>query len=177
MNHTAFTRRARIMAWVACLTLVALPFLAALSLWQGGLSEDQMRQTFDYVTAPDALAPAAIWLFRLEAALCFALVLWTFYLLYEWLEACGRGEAFHPATAHYAYRLGRVLLALACLNIIGRTAIILALTWNNPAGQRSLSIGIESTDMMLLLTAAILTLFGWIQAEAARLAAENQSFV
>lgn len=177
MTHTSFTRRARILAWGACLTLAALPFLAALSLWQGGLSEAQMREAFAHVTAPADLARSAIWLFRLEAAICFALVCWTFYLLYEWLEACGRGEAFQPDTAGYALRLGRVLLGLALLNVVGRTVIILALTWNNPPGQRSLAIGLEGADVMLLLAASVLTLFGWIQAEAARIAAENEGFV
>ncbi|MEO0389542.1 MAG: hypothetical protein AAF218_01240 [Pseudomonadota bacterium] len=177
MTHITFTRRARLLAWGACLILCALPLLAAVAIAQGAFTEAAVRDTFNHVTINGPVSQAALWLYRAEAMICFGLVLWTFYLLYEWLEACGRGHALEPHTARYALRLGQPLLGLAVLNIAGQTVMILALTYGNAAGERSLSIGIEGYDVMLLLAAAILTLFGYIQNEAARLNIENERFV
>ena len=119
--------------------------------------------------------PLLIWA-GVEAAR-MGLLLWVLWCVRAWLLACQSGQIFAGSTAVHVQRIGTGLLLLAVAHVVGDTAIIAALTWNNPVGQRSLSIGFGSTEILLFLAAGLMTLFGWIQSEAARLSAENEGFV
>ena len=79
---------------------------------------------------------------------------------------------------HKAIRqIGLALLGLATLGVLRHTLSILALTSNNPPGQRALSVRLSSADIFLFFTAGLLITIGWAMSEATRIAEENKGFV
>ena len=175
MDH--ITRRARILAAMTTVFMILVPVTGLIVLATGGVDRDTLRATYGVTQMPEVLAagPTFVWI-GVEAAR-MALFLWVLWRVRGWLIACGDGAVFAGQTARHVQRIGTGLVALAVAHVLGNTIIVAALTWDNPVGQRSLSIGFGSSECLLLLAAGLMTLFGWIQAEAARLATENESFV
>ena len=174
-HHIA--RRARHLAIFTTALMGVVPLAVLVLLITGGLDAETLRMSYGIKVMPDdpGVGPVFVWLGT--EALRLGLFLWVLWCVRGWLIACGRGQVFAGQTARHVQRIGTGLLALAVANVVGNTVIIAALTWNNPVGQRSLAIGFGSTELLLLLAAGLMTLFGWIQSEAARLSAENEGFV
>ncbi|MEL6450247.1 MAG: hypothetical protein AAFQ19_03230 [Pseudomonadota bacterium] len=177
MELTRIARRARLLAGATLALMIAIPCAALGVLATGGADAAALRTAYGIARMPDdpGAGPIMIWL-GVEA-LRMGLVLWVLWCVRGWLMACARGHVFARPTARQIQRIGTGLLTLALAQIVGNTAIIAALTWNNPPGQRVLSITFGSAEVFLILAAGLLSLFGWIQAEAARLSAENEGFV
>ena len=177
MKMEQIARRARILSTITVALMIMIPLAAIAVLATGRVDAEALRTTYGITVMPDdpGTGPILVW-FGVEAVR-MALVLWVLWSVRGWLVACARGRVFAGQTARHVQRIGSGLMALAVAHVLGNTIIIAALTWNNPAGQRSLAIGFGSTEILLLLAAGLMTLFGWIQAEAARLSAENEGFV
>lgn len=177
MEMTRIARRARLLAGVMVAMMIALPVAAVAVLATGGVDSETLRTTYGIRTMPDDIGtgPTFVWLW--VETLRMALVLWVLWSVRRWLVACARGAIFAADTARHVQRIGSGLLVLAAAHVIGNTVIVAALTWHNPAGQRSLAVGFGSAEVLLILAAGLMTLFGWIQSEAARLSAENEGFV
>ncbi|GGX58177.1 hypothetical protein GCM10007385_28470 [Tateyamaria omphalii] len=177
MQDTLITRRARQFEWATIGLLGLLVIAAVVAIADGGLSVTDLREEYDTKHFPETPSAWAITLWRTIEIASYALLLWVLWCVRGWLSACANGDTFHSDTARRVIRIGQGLLALAIVEIISHTVIILALTWDNPTGERTLSITIDGTGMFLVLAACLLTLFGYIQSEAARLMAENEAFV
>lgn len=177
MQDTLIARRARQFEWATIGLLVLLVVAAVIAIADGGLSVADLREEYDTRHFPETPSAWAITLWRTIEIASYTLLLWVLWCVRGWLAACANGETFQGDTARRVIRIGQGLLALAIVEIVSHTAIILALTWNNPAGERTFSIAIDGTGMFLILAACLLTLFGYIQSEAARLMAENREFV
>ncbi|WP_299685257.1 DUF2975 domain-containing protein [uncultured Tateyamaria sp.] len=177
MTTERIARRARVLAAVTTVLIGVVPLAVLIVLASAGADAEALRTAYGIKVMPDDpdVGPTMVWL-GVEA-LRLGLFLWILWCVRGWLTACGRGQVFAGQTARHVQRIGTGLLMLAVAHVLGNTIIIAALTWNNPAGQRSLAIGFGSTEVLLLLAAGLMTLFGWIQSEAARLSAENEGFV
>ncbi len=70
-----------------------------------------------------------------------------------------------------------LLTALGLATPLARTLQGLALTFDNPPGQRQLAISIDPGTFGALAAGAALVAFGLVLREAVRLSDENQSFV
>ncbi|MFZ1681547.1 MAG: DUF2975 domain-containing protein, partial [Rhizobiaceae bacterium] len=68
-------------------------------------------------------------------------------------------------------------LATAVAQLLSRPLLALALSIGAPPGHRYLAIGFDGGDLMALLVAAVLMLFGHLVAAAAAIEAENRAFV
>jgi hypothetical protein len=177
MHSRRISRRARLLSHLATALLVALPMGAVTVLAMGAVTPDALRMAYGVSVMPDTLATGPTLTLIGVEALKMAVFLWVIWCVRAWLIACADGRVFEAHSARHIQRIGTGLLVLAVAHIIGHTVIVGALTWGNPVGQRALAIRFGSTELFLLLTAGLMTLFGWIQAEAARLAAENEGFV
>ena len=177
MNTDRISHRARQLSYLATACLFLVPLGALIILATGGVTNDALRASYAIQKMPDelGLGPLAIWL-GVEAVR-MGLLLWVIWCLRTWLVACASGAVFAGTTALHVQRIGVGLLCLAGAHIIGHPIVVAALTWGNPVGERSLSVAFGSAEVFLILAAGLVTLFGWIQSEAARLAAENESFV
>ncbi|MEM9870457.1 MAG: hypothetical protein AAF822_04315 [Pseudomonadota bacterium] len=177
MSIERIARRARLIARLITGLIVAIPLTALIALGSGAADTEALQTIYGLSLVPDdpGTGPKLVWI-GVET-LRLALLMWVLWGVRGWLVACGRGDVFGGQTAQHIQRIGRRMVLLAVAHRAGNTVIIAALTWNNPPGTRSLAIGFGSTECLLLLAAGLMTLFGWIQSEAARLAEENKGFV
>lgn len=177
MNTDRISKRARLLSALATALLLVIPAGAALIMATGGFDVESLRAAYGVQVTPDVLAtgPTLIW-FAVEVVK-LAVLLWVIWCARAWLLACAGGRVFSGQTARRIQQIGIGLIGLAVAHVVGHTIAVLALTWGNPAGERALTISFGSTELFLLLAAGLVTLFGWIQAEAAQLDAENKGFV
>ena len=177
MSLERIARRASLLARLITVLIIALPLAALITLGTGTAATETLSQVYGIKVMPDdpGAGPTLVWI-AVEAAR-LGLFMWVLWGVRGWLVACARGAVFAGQTAQHIQRIGRRMVVLAIAHVVGNTIIIAALTWNNPPGQRALAIGFGSTEGLLLLAAGLMTLFGWIQSEAARLAEENEGFV
>ncbi len=94
-------------------------------------------------------------------------------LLAEYAE----GGQFSWSAARRLRRIALVICSLAVVGPLTRTLLILVLTFNNPPGQRLLSIGFSFNDYFMGIVGGLLLVIAWVMVEAARLAEENSGFV
>lgn len=177
MNANRISHRARLLSYVATILLAVLPVGVIIILATGGATVDALRTAYGIQVMPETLATVPIMIWALVEMIKLALLMWVIWCVRAWLIACARGHVFDAHSARHIQFIGTGLLAVGVAHIVGHTIIVGALTWDNPTGQRALAIRFGSTELFLLLTAGLMSLFGWIQAEAARLVAENESFV
>lgn len=177
MQQDRFSSKARMLAHLATAFMIAAPIGAVMLLASGAVDNGALQRAYQIQTMPadPGVIPLLIW-FAVEA-LRFGLFLWVIFSMRGWLMACAKGAVFAGRTARRVRDMGTGLMLLALAHLVGHTVIVLALTWNNPTGARSLSVSIGSMELLLLLAAGLVSLFGWVQGEAARLSQENQSFV
>jgi hypothetical protein len=109
----------------------------------------------------------------LPAGLGLAL-LWQLWVLFgEYL----RGEVFSARALACLRRFGALLLVLAFAQPLAQALMTVALSWDNPPGQRVLNIAVSSNDYALVLGALVFVAIARVMTEAARVAEENEGFV
>lgn len=89
----------------------------------------------------------------------------------------GRGQVLEEANAARLVRVGWLFVALGLSTPVARMLQSVALTFDNPAGQRHLAVTLDPGTFGALAAGAALVAFGLVLKEAVRLADENQSFV
>jgi len=82
---------------------------------------------------------------------------------------------FSPNNVTYMEKLGKIVIIWAFMDIIVGTLLVLAISFNNPPGQRYLSIGVGSFQLSSLLIGYIIVLFSKIMDEA-RIINEEQQY-
>lgn len=103
--------------------------------------------------------------------------LWLLMRLWQLFGEYLVGRIFSPLALQALRGTARALLLGAVLAPLQRTALALAFTLGNPPGQRMLVLGLGSSDLVPLLTGAVLLAITSVMAVAARQADENASFV
>lgn len=178
MNTLTQTRRiARPLSYLTTAALLAYPFAMLLMALSGYFNETYLRDAYDMVAFPDTLSTPAWVTIYVVATGSIALtcaVLWNMRAL---LVLYATGDVLGAEAALRIRRIGNLLLALAIYGVVAHTLTVLALTWGNSPGERSLSIAFNNTDLFLFLAAGLMTVIGLAMAEAARIADENRAFV
>lgn len=105
------------------------------------------------------------------AGLYVLLQLWRLFARYR------QGDVFGAATAGIFARFAWGVVGLAVMQIVGRALMSVALSWDNPPGQRMLSLSIDWKDYVLLLLGAALVATARVMTQASRLNEENRGFV
>lgn len=67
--------------------------------------------------------------------------------------------------------------ASALLTPFANAALSIVLSWNNPPGSRTLSVGIGSDTLIALVFAGMVAIVAWVMAEAIEISDENKQFV
>jgi hypothetical protein len=102
----------------------------------------------------------------------FVLVqLWRLFARYR------RGDVLSAGTARVFGAFAWGVVALALMHIVGHALMSVALSWDNPPGQRLLRITVEWKDYVLLLLGAALVAIARVMVRAAAAEEENRSFV
>ena len=116
----------------------------------------------------------AVVAFMLCQATTFGLALYALWRAFG--EIAGRDHVDHVA-ALWMSRAGKAFLATSVLMILSRPALSAIISLDAPPGQRFLSLGIGTSELMALLVSAVLTLVARIMTVAAELAEDNRQIV
>lgn len=101
-------------------------------------------------------------------------LLWQLWGLFGEFRA---GRLFSDKALQCWQRWGWGVAALAVLQPLERAAMWVAVTLQNPPGQRILSVSLGTEDYPLILLALVFVALARVMREAARAAQENESFV
>lgn len=160
------------------LLLVGLPLLLLSPLWlwwhPGAFpldGTDSLGLGDARLAAPAQLRLLGLTYFGLVFALGMAWQLWRLFGEY------GQGRLFSDRAVQSLRRLGAWLLADWVAGPLIHAAASVARTWDNPPGQRMLTLSFGSTDYQQLLFALLVLALARVMQEAARAAAENEGFV
>lgn len=98
----------------------------------------------------------------------------TLYFLMKLFILYENAEIFSLHSVAYIRKIGYVLLIGQLINPIYDGLLTLAITWNNPHGQRIIACAIDSTNLGLILMASVTIVISWIIAEACKLREEQE---
>ncbi len=101
-------------------------------------------------------------------------LLWQLWCLFGHFQ---HGQVLVPAAVQRLRQFGRLLVVLALAGPLSHTLSVLAVSWDNPPGQRQLELAFSSQDYTLLLLALVFVAVARVMAEAVRAAEENDGFV
>lgn len=168
----------RIAWWVRALTLLAGVVLVSLPLafW---FEPATFAHALSAMPKPSVttLTPT-IRLFAVLALLpLVAMALFGLQQLWKLFGGYAHGEVFTEIAAMRLRRLGIVMMLVCLVKPLTGAVMSIILSWHNPPGQRTLTLGLSSDDYVSLLSGAVLLAIALVMREAARLAQENAEFV
>ncbi|MCL9780681.1 DUF2975 domain-containing protein [Vibrio sp. S4M6] len=105
----------------------------------------------------------------LSSILIYAL--WTLVKLFRHYE---QGDIFSLENAKFYQKLGYSVFYWVIGSVVYKTVIILILSFNNPPGQRLLSISFGGADLLTLLFGLMVMIISWVMKEGYMIADENR---
>ena len=171
-------RRVSTVARILCIAAAALMAFGAIWLWRDPEQLAAYARGTIGVSAPvGSLSERGYW-----AALTIGLVPAGLFVaamlrLSSLFGRFGRGQVLEEENAQRLTRVGWLLTAMGVATPLARALQSVALTFDNPAGQKQLAITVDPGTFGVLAAGAALVAFGLVLKEAVRLADENQSFV
>jgi Protein of unknown function (DUF2975) len=176
--------RLRKLSWLVRLLILAG---TALALWQpacmawgepalvsrvlGDSCGDLARLLVGEVTPRIRLRLVAV---SLPGTLLALAALWQLWRLFSHY---GQGRVFGRAALAHLQRFGWLMVALALTGPLSHGLRSVALTLDNPPGQRHLVLSYSSNDYVLLLLALVFVAIARVMNEAVRVAEEHEQFV
>lgn len=170
----AWIRGGALIGAVASLALW-LGLLAAPSPWLEPFLGEHTRAQLALVQGPLTSAIrgrlALAWLPDLALTLGLLWHTWRLFGAYR------HGDVFGPQPLHHLQRMGWLLVTLAVTQPLTRSLGSVAVTWDNPPGQRMLVVSLGTHDYALLLAALVWLALARVMAEAARVAQDHAQIV
>lgn len=84
-----------------------------------------------------------------------------------------QADIFSVLTVSYYQKLGYVFFYWALASFIYRGLISVALSFNNPPGERVLTLSFGSMDLMVILCGFVVLIISWVMKEAQKIADEH----
>ncbi len=112
-----------------------------------------------------------------QSSLPLLVLAWGLLALRRLFQAYARGDYFSANTAGYLGRVGKSVALWVVASVLLEPALSVWMTFLLPAGQRMLSLGFSSAQLVALFLAASIMLIAKILYTACSLARENQQFV
>ncbi|EGU39632.1 hypothetical protein VII00023_12773 [Vibrio ichthyoenteri ATCC 700023] len=116
---------------------------------------------------------ARLWAFAASMVPC-GILMYAFSILARLFKCYEKAEVFTLDTVKYFNNLGRVFFLWAFGNVIYSGLISVALSFNNPPGERILAITFAGLDLMSIFCGFIVLTIAWVMKEAQQLADEHQ---
>jgi hypothetical protein len=174
-SYRAIARIALVAEWASVAGILLLIGAAAyLSLDSSRLLQYLAREAPAIVDKPSDAMVLLAGAVAFVPAILIILALWQARNLFRLYRA---RQIFAPGIPGILGHLGYLAFGAAAAGIVTRTLVTLFLTSGNPPGQRHLSIGIGTNEMLGLIAGLLLFAFSLVVKESRRIAAENESFV
>lgn len=167
-------RRCEALVWLAC--VVAL--LGPLVVWTG--SSWLPRVVIGFYGLGGVAVPEGVATQLIGAAIGLVpalLLTWGLLGMVPLFRSFARGALFAPVVAGAVGRLGRALVAMAFVDPLARLAARLLASGGIVPAFAGVSLGIGTRALVFIVIGATLLALAAVLREAARVAAENDSFV
>ena len=172
----------RVSALISALCSLSLVLLPLLQLWiwvdlEGPHGTLEYLEYIGNALRPETIAlPYRILGFIISMA-PVALLMWGLLHLRALFELFRKAVFFSEANARLLHKFAMMLFFSTLASPIARALVSVALTINNPPGQRAVVVNIGSGDLNSLFVAAVFLAVAWVMREAHTLSQENAEFV
>ena len=126
---------------------------------------------------PLALTTTALSLGWLISSLQLVLLSCGLLAMAQVFRLLAKNEPWHPQVGTQVHRFGKALLWFGLTSPLFRSLLVMAVTFQNPAGQKLLVISISSNDVVITLVGALLLMLGYVLQEAAVIADDNRQII
>lgn len=167
----------------AGVVLIALLLAVAVVYFMYAVTEapdmliDWAHKTLLPADAPVRLTPAVCLVLGVIGAVNLTLIANGLLSIWRLCRHLDRGNVFAPAIGRHLREAGFYALASAVSQFISNILVVIALTINNPDGQKQLVIGISSEMAFLVVVSGLLMVMGHIMVIASQIDAENKEFI
>ena len=177
MTNTQKIQRVSALMSALCVLIVILLPLLLLWIW---VDFERINGTLEYIG--NALRPETIALpYRILSFIIsmvpVALLMWGLLHLRALFELFRKAVFFSEANARLLHKFAMMLFFSTLASPIARALVSVAVTINNPPGQRAVVVNIGSGDLNSLFVATVFLAVAWVMREAHALAQENAEFV
>ena len=177
MTNTHKIQRVSVLMSTICLILVWVLPLLLLLIW---VYFERLNVPLEYLG--NALRPETIALpYRILgftiSMVPVALLMWGLLHLRALFGLFRKAVFFSEANARLLHKFAMMLFFSTLASPIARALVSVALTINNPPGQRAVVVNIETGDLNSLFVATVFLAVAWVMREAHALAQENAEFV
>lgn len=171
-------RRVSTVARILCFAAAALMAIGTVWLWRDPEQLAAYARGTVGVSAPiGPLSERGYWIALTIGLVPAGLFVAAMLRLASLFGRFGRGQVLEEENAQRLVRVGWLLTAMGVATPLTRGLQSVALTFDNPSGQKQLAITLDPGVFGALAAGAALVAFGLVLKEAVRLADENQSFV
>ena len=101
-------------------------------------------------------------------------VMYVFSRLSRLFDLYARGEFFGPGNVAYYRSIGYGLIIQQALSLPEGGLLALALTWNNPVGERIFTLGVDDANVSLVVVGLMIILVSRIMDEGRKMSEEQQ---
>tara|TARA_R110002095_G_scaffold35504_1_gene33439 strand:+ start:2678 stop:3259 length:582 start_codon:yes stop_codon:yes gene_type:complete len=96
------------------------------------------------------------------------------FFTFSLLKLYAQGDLFSQKHVHFFKRIGQCMLLYGTFGlVVGGSILGIAVTFDNPPGERLLSISFGSPNIEMIVGAFMITLVGWITLEGFKLRSEQ----
>ncbi|ANS87080.1 hypothetical protein VSVS12_03371 [Vibrio scophthalmi] len=164
------------------LALIVITPIANLYFWLTVQSENDFLTSMGIIqldfdisafTQDSLTLSARLWAFTASMLPC-GILMYAFGILAKLFKCYEKAEVFTLDTVRYFHNLGWVCFFWAFGNVIYSGLISVALSFNNPPGERILAISFVGLDLMSIFCGFIVLTIAWVMKEAQELADEHQ---
>jgi len=166
--------------WLHVATLfymVVLPVGVVVSLIIAPVDVQTAQARIATVAVSQNATQAQLWIAVVLQCLPVVVLLWTLNQMRLLFVSYRRKDVLTDACARLVQRIGFGFLGLAIVPFALIPVQSVLLSWANPAGQRSLTVGFTTDMLGFALAAGLLIVIGWAMRDASDVAAENRAFV
>jgi len=169
----------RVSALMHALCVLILIFFPLFLLWFF-MDLERFNGTLEYLgntLRPETIALPYRILGFIISMVPVALLMWGLFHLMALFELFRKAVFFSEANARLLHKFAMMLFFSTLASPIARALVSVAVTINNPPGQRAVVVNIESGDLNSLFVATVFLAVAWVMREAHALAQENAEFV
>ena len=159
--------------WIAVLLLLSNALLWWLPDGQAIVVKNLGTLTLETIQT----TPFALWMGWGISTLHLCIMTWGIWAMASVFRLLAQGDYFHPQVAAQLRRFGLALLVVGTANPLVRLLVVLAVTFENPAGHKAIAISIVMNDVLVVLIGMLMVMLAHALQEAAAIADDNRQIV
>lgn len=174
MSTTRLARASRLFHGLATASMVLLPLVISYAIFAPQGADFSFPA---YENLPDTAWPVSVWAGIAVSIIPVVFMLFALNGMRKLFALYRLGDPLAPQAGPLIKSIGANLLLSVGSGIIVTPVRTGLMSLSNPPGERSISVGITTSDIGFVLVAGLLLMIGWSMSEAAKVVAENKEFI